>query len=193
MRYNDFQSELHLQSLEHRVSASKNSVNISDMGAFHSLREECFLSFLKVSDMGASRMCVPSLYEFAETDHPDANLLACAMWCSEAEERAKREAEEQAQQEEAMEPQEVQTEAEQSKPKGDTLAGEGCESAEGDRAPDGTAGEKKQESFGNESPPLQNGTSAPVWSQGKTHLWPASMWSKHKDWRKWYGLILVDE
>lgn len=61
-----------------------------------------------------------------------------------------------------MEPQEVQTEAEQSKPKGDTLAGEGSESAEGGRASDGTAGETKQESLGNESPPLQNGTSSRV-------------------------------
>ncbi|XP_075877832.1 dual specificity calcium/calmodulin-dependent 3',5'-cyclic nucleotide phosphodiesterase 1A isoform X2 [Nelusetta ayraudi] len=77
----------------------------------------------------------------------------------EAEERAKKEAEEQAQQEEAMEPQEVQTEAEQSKPKGDTLAGEGSESAEGGRPPEGTAGETKQESEdgSDESPPMQNG------------------------------------
>lgn len=86
------------------------------------------------------------------------------MWCSEAEERAKKEAEEQAQQEEAMEPQEVQTEAEQSKPKGDTLAGEGSESAEGGRPPEGAAGETKQESEdgSDESPPMQNGTSPRV-------------------------------
>lgn len=104
-------------------------------------------------------MCAPLLYAFEETGYPDANLLACSLWCSEAEERAKREAEEQAQQEEAMEPQEVQTEAEQSKPKGDTLAGDGPESAEGGRAPDGMAGETKQESQdgSDESPPLQNG------------------------------------
>lgn len=63
-----------------------------------------------------------------------------------------------------MEPQEVQTEAEQSKPKGDTLAGEGAESAEGGRPPDGTAGETKQESLdgSDESPPMQNGMSPQV-------------------------------
>lgn len=63
-----------------------------------------------------------------------------------------------------MEPQEVQTEAEQSKPKGDPLAGEGSESEEGGRPPDGTAGETKQESQdgSDEGPPLQNGTSPPV-------------------------------
>lgn len=122
--------------------------------------------------MDAFRMCTPSLNEFAETDYPDANLLACSMWCSEAEERAKREAEEQAQQDEAMEPQEVQTEAEQSKPKGDMLAGEGSESAEGGRASDGAAGETKQESLENESPPLQNGTSSRV-SDLKVQVWPA--------------------
>lgn len=61
-----------------------------------------------------------------------------------------------------MEPQEVQTEAELSAPKGDMLAGgEASESAEGGRAPDGTAGEMKQESQdgSDESPPLQNGRS----------------------------------
>lgn len=127
-------------------------------------------------------MCVPSWYEITETDYPDANLLACSMWCSEAEERAKREAEEQAQQEEAMEPQEVQTEAELSKPKGDTLAGEGSESAEGGRAPDGTAGETKQESQdgSDESPPLQNGTSPqPQVSDPKArHTCDLHVWSK---------------
>lgn len=59
-----------------------------------------------------------------------------------------------------MEPQEVQTEAELSKPKGDTLAGgEGSESAEGGRAPDGRAGETKQgpQDGSDESPLLQNG------------------------------------
>lgn len=58
-----------------------------------------------------------------------------------------------------MEPQEVQTDAEPSKAKGDSLAGEGPESAEGGRPPDGTAGETKQESQdgSDQSPPLQNG------------------------------------
>lgn len=90
-----------------------------------------------------------------------ANLFACSVWCSEAEERAKKEAEEQAQQEEAMEPQEVQTEVEQFEAKEDTLEGEESESAEGGRPPDGTTGETEQETQegSDKSPPLQNGTS----------------------------------
>lgn len=128
------------------------------MGAFRSSAGNFSTVFSR--DHGV-RMFIPSLESFGKTDDPTANLLACSMWCSEAEERAKKEAEEQAQQEEAMEPQEVQTEAEQSKPKGDTLEGDGSESAEGGRTPDGTAGDTKQESHdgSDESPTLQNGTS----------------------------------
>lgn len=142
-------------------------------------------------------MCVPPLYEIAEADYPDANRLAYSMWCSEAEERAKREAEEQAQQEEAMEPQEVQTEAEQSKPKGDTLAGgEGSESAEGGRAPDGTAGETTQGSQdgSDESPPLQNGTSPQVSDLKARHTRDLhACGPRHEDRRKWHRLILPDD
>lgn len=76
---------------------------------------------------------------------------------SEAEERAKREAEEQAQQEEAMEPQEVHTESEQPEPDEDKLEGEEPESAEVSRPPDGNTGETEQGVQKN--PPLQNGTS----------------------------------
>lgn len=60
-----------------------------------------------------------------------------------------------------MEPQEAQTEVEQSEPKEDTLEVEESESAEGGRPPDGTAGETEQETQegSDKSPPLQNGTS----------------------------------
>lgn len=81
---------------------------------------------------------------------------------SEAEERAKREAEEQAQQEESMEPQEVQTETEQPEPNEDKLEGEASESAEVSRPPDGNTGDTEQGaqpgSATHKSPPLQNGT-----------------------------------
>lgn len=82
---------------------------------------------------------------------------------SEAEERAKKEAEERAQQEDVMDPQEVQTELEQPEPKEDTLEGEAPESAEASRPPDGNTGETKQGtqtgSASHKTPPLQNGTS----------------------------------
>lgn len=81
---------------------------------------------------------------------------------SESEERAKKEAEEQAQQEEAMEPQEVHTESEQPEPKEDKLEGEAHESAEAGRPPDGNTGETEPgaepESPTHKNPPLQNGT-----------------------------------
>lgn len=76
---------------------------------------------------------------------------------SEAEERAKREAEEQAQQEEAMEPQEVHSESEQPEPNEDKLQGEEAESVEVSRPPDGNTGATEQGAQKN--PPLQNGTS----------------------------------
>lgn len=136
------------------------------------------------------RMFVRLWRTFEETDYPDANLLARSIWRSEAEERAKKEAEEQAQQEVAMEPQEVQTEAEQSKPKGDTLAGDGSESAEGGRARDGTAGDTKQESQDgrDEKPPLQNGTTPS--SVGKdAHVTCTNVTWRHKDGRKKYVVL----
>ncbi len=81
---------------------------------------------------------------------------------SEAEERAKKEAEEQAQQEEAMEPPEVLTDSEQPEPKEDKLEGEVPEPAEASRPPDGNTGETDQGaepgSSTCKSPPLQNGT-----------------------------------
>lgn len=81
---------------------------------------------------------------------------------SEAEERAKKEAEEQAQQQEEMEPQEVQTQSEQPEPKDDKLEGETPESAEVSRPPDGNRGETEQGaqpgSTTHKNPPLQNGT-----------------------------------
>ncbi len=82
---------------------------------------------------------------------------------SEAEERAKKEAEEQAQQEEAMEPQEVDTDSEQPEPEEDKLEGEAPESVEASRPPDGNTGETEQGaqpgSATLKNPPLQNGTS----------------------------------
>lgn len=81
---------------------------------------------------------------------------------SEAEERAKREAEEKAQQEEAMEPQEVHTESEQPEPKEDKLEGEAPESAETSRPPDGDTGETEEGAqlgcSTHKNPLLQNGT-----------------------------------
>uniref|UniRef100_A0A3Q3N2L7 Phosphodiesterase n=1 Tax=Mastacembelus armatus TaxID=205130 RepID=A0A3Q3N2L7_9TELE len=84
-----------------------------------------------------------------------------AQAAKEAEERAKKEAEERAQQEEAMKPKEGHTQSEQPEPKED-LVEEVSASAEGNRPPDGDAGEPKQgEQPGNstdKNPPLQNGT-----------------------------------
>lgn len=66
------------------------------------------------------------------------------MVTTEAEERAKKEAEEKAQQEEAMEPQDALTESEQPEPKEEKAEGEAAESAEVSRPPDGNAGEMEQ-------------------------------------------------
>lgn len=81
----------------------------------------------------------------------------------EAEERAKKEAEEEGQQEEAMDPQEVQTESEKPEPKEDKSETEVPESEEAIRPPDGNTGEMKQGSqagsASHKNPPLQNGTS----------------------------------
>lgn len=82
---------------------------------------------------------------------------------SEAEERAKKEAEEQAQQEEAMEPQEVQTESENPEQEENKLDRELPKSAEVSRPPDGNAGEPEQTvspvGMMQHNPQLQNGTS----------------------------------
>lgn len=81
----------------------------------------------------------------------------------EAEERAKKEAEEQGQQEEAMDPQEVQTESEEPEPKEDKSETEVPDSEDAIRPPDGNTGEMKKGSqagsASHKNPPLQNGTS----------------------------------
>ncbi|XP_034064033.1 calcium/calmodulin-dependent 3',5'-cyclic nucleotide phosphodiesterase 1C isoform X3 [Gymnodraco acuticeps] len=94
----------------------------------------------------------------------------------EAEERAKRDLEEQAQQEEAMEPREVQTEPEQPEPTEDQPEGEEPGSAEVSQTPDGNTEEPEQEaqpeSPSLKNPPLQNGelsegTECPVREENK--------------------------
>ena len=81
---------------------------------------------------------------------------------SEAEERAKKEAEEQAQQEEAMEPQEVHTESEHPEPKEDQLERETPKSAEVSRLLDSNSGEPEHGalpgSTTHQNSLLQNGT-----------------------------------
>lgn len=82
----------------------------------------------------------------------------------EAEERAKKEAEERVQQEEAMEPQEVQTESECPEQNENKFDSKVPESAEVSRSPDGNTGEPKQDpppgSTTHQSPLVQNGTSS---------------------------------
>ncbi|KAK5919741.1 hypothetical protein CgunFtcFv8_023610 [Champsocephalus gunnari] len=94
----------------------------------------------------------------------------------EAEERAKRDLEEQAQQEEAMDPREVQTEPEQPEPTEDQPEGEEPGSAEVSQTPDGNTEEPEQEaqpeSPSLKNPPLQNGelsegTECPVGEEHK--------------------------
>lgn len=95
-------------------------------------------------------------------NEPESNTCSTLHVTSEAEERAKKEAEEQAQQQEEMEPQEVQTQSEQPEPEDDKLEGETPESAEVSRPPDGNRGETEHEaqpgSPTHKIPPLQNGT-----------------------------------
>lgn len=80
---------------------------------------------------------------------------------SEAEERAKREAEEQTQQDEAMDPQEAPGKLEQSDPKQDKAGEEEPESDASGSPPDANTGEMEQgeqpAETSHKSPPLQNG------------------------------------
>lgn len=91
---------------------------------------------------------------------------------SEAEERAKREAEEQTQQEEAMDPQEAPSELEQSEPKQAKVEEEAPESDAKISPPDANMGEMEQgvqpAETSHKNPPLQNGTSESVRWGSKT-------------------------
>lgn len=91
----------------------------------------------------------------------------CVM-TTEAEERAKREAEEQTQQEEAMDPHEAPSELETSEPKQDRVVEEEPEPEGSSSPPDANAGEMEQGAEPAESshknPPLQNGMSESAWT-----------------------------
>lgn len=93
---------------------------------------------------------------------------------SEAEERAKREAEEQTQQDEAMDPQEAPSELEQSEPKQAKVEEEEPESEAKISPPDANTGEMEQGAqpaeTSHRNPLLQNGTSESVRQGCETYL-----------------------
>lgn len=85
---------------------------------------------------------------------------------SEAEERAKREAEEQTQQDEAMDPQEAPNKLEHSEPKQDKVEEEEPKSEASSSPQEANTGEMEQgvqpAETSHKNPPLQNGTSVCV-------------------------------
>ncbi|XP_010779733.1 calcium/calmodulin-dependent 3',5'-cyclic nucleotide phosphodiesterase 1C-like, partial [Notothenia coriiceps] len=156
-------------------SSGQSSLLMVDLKNFKALwNEEVYQNRERWKSQAAKESVPPA--KKLQTAHCNLPALHQTAETHKAEERAKRDLEEQAQQEEAMEPREVQTEPEQPEPTEDQPEGEEPGSAEVSQTPDGNTEEPEQEaqpeSPSLKNPPLQNGelsegTESPVGEENK--------------------------